>query len=385
LPVAAKQVLWETGGDIGASLTLDGSLLCFAVDDGSGGAINGAIAEGTLAPSTAQDGFIHCVGVIDLANDQIRLFLDGILADTEAIPAVIDWCGTSDTGLGTIADSNGAESSSFGHLGGNDQLSGSYATFSGQVAQVQFFDHALSGAAVAELALGLDLGIEIANVGPRVIAGSDQSVGYTNGAALNGTASDDGEPSGSSVSALWCMVEGPGTAAFDRAASVSTRATFDLPGSYRLWLEADDSEIKVFDETVITVASLTYAEWAAGIAFPTQQDDPADNPDGDRWNNLWEWTLGLNPIVFDSQAAGIFQRVGMTNGAPRFSFEFDIPRNREPNLMLEGSENLHLWNPLPGVSPDIQIIDGTTERWSFSLEADPDAFPRFFIRGSVAP
>jgi arylsulfatase A len=387
LPTSSQEVLWETGGDIGSAFILNGSTLSFVVDDGSASVVNGASAAATLAPSAAQDGFIHAVGVIDLSNDQIRLYLDGSLADLQAIAGVADWCGTSGTGFGKIntAAVGTDGSADFDNLGGNDQLSLPIQAFAGWMAIARFYDQALSASAVAGLNTNPLAPEALGNISPEVSAGVDQSVSYVAGAALDGTLSDDGLPSGSSLSVKWRAIDGPGTAAFSNDTSVATAAGFDLPGIYRLWLEANDTQVKVYDETLITVAALTYAEWTSGIALPAGQGGADDNPDGDQWSNLWEWTLGLDPLVFNAQTPGVSQQVDiMANGNPRFVLEFDVPRNREPNLMLEGTTNLlSVWNPLPEAMLNITILDAETERWTFSLESDPDILPELFIRGLV--
>lgn len=381
LPVASPEVLWESGGDIGAGFVIDGSTLKFAVDDGSRGVPQGNVAEALLSPKASQDGFVHCIGIIDLDNDIMRLYVDGVQADSASISSVADWCGTSYSGLGTIADSSGVETTDAGHLGGNNLLPGSYSTFDGQVAHFIFYDRALSPSEVTGLSSGPMKPITpiITSIAPVVSAGPDQSVGYTDGAALNGMATGNGL-----LTLRWRAVEGSGPVDFDDESSAGTSALFDLPGLYRLWFEADDAAVKVYDETEISVASLTYDEWASGIAFQPGDAGADGNPDGDQWSNLWEWTLGLDPLAFNAATPGVSQDVVMTNGMVRFDLGFEIPRNREPNLMMEVSTNLlSNWIPAPSATLDIEILDDATERWLFSLETDPAMLPTVFARGAV--
>lgn len=382
LPTATQQVLWETGGNTGASFVLDGNQLRFVVDAQA----SGAIAEGTLSPASAQDGFVHCVGVIDLANDQIKLYIDGALVDTKAIASVTDWAGVSGSGLGTITDSSVVETSSQSHLGGNMLLSGTHNPFAGMVAHYLFYDKALTAGEITDLASGPRTPDITLNVAPVVAAGADQSVAYTDGANLVGSATDDGLPASGSLTTAWSLYAGPASPAFGDINAQSTTASFSLPGTHQLWLEADDGEVKVFDAMTVTVAPFTYAEWADGISFPAGQDGAEDNPDGDAWNNAWEWLFGSNPLVDDSS---LNHTSSATQGAGEnttFSFEFVIPRNREPDLFLQSNEDLSPnWNDLNAVLPTVEVIDAQTARWTFELSVDMTLKTRYFVRAKLNP
>ena len=384
LPVSTPQVLWETGGDIGTSFTLDGSLIRFAVDDGTSNIINGAIASATLVPSSAQNGFVHCVGVIDLMNDQIKLYLDGSLLDTKAIASVTDWSGSSQTGLGTIADNNNSETSDTSHLGGNDLLSGSFAPFSGQIAQMLFYNKTLSAVEIADLSSGPRVSSSIENLAPVVSAGLDQSVAYTVGAALSGTASEDGLPAPASFTTLWTLYDGPENPTYGNASAPATSAMFSLPGAHTLWLEADDGEVKVYDDLVITVASYTYDEWASGITFPVGENDLLDNPDGDDWANLWEWLFGSEPLVYDSTQPYTQEVQSSSNQTVAITIQLTVPRNRQPDIALEAAESLLSgWSALSDVVPSVEILDATTERWTFNLVVNTDEIPQYFVRSRL--
>jgi hypothetical protein len=62
------------------------------------------------------------------------------------------------------------------------------------------------------------------------------------GLLLTATVSDDGRPDGGTLASLWTVVEQPAGSevTFDNPASPTTGARFDLPGKYRLRLEATD-------------------------------------------------------------------------------------------------------------------------------------------------
>jgi arylsulfatase A-like enzyme len=378
LPLSSPQVLWETGGDTGASITLDGNLIRFAVDESSG-----AVAEGTISPSAAQDGFVHCVGVIDLANSQIELYLDGSAVDTQSIATVTDWSALSQAGLGTIVNTPGVEVADTNHLGGNDQLSGTFAAFAGQIAHMLFYENALTALEIADLATGpreAPMSGSV-NFAPVVSAGIDQSIDYTLGVVLAGSASDDGLPTNSNLNTLWRKTEGPGSADIANNSQLSTTGDFDLPGTYQLWLEADDGEVKVYDDVDIAIDLLSFAEWAAEVGLSGGQDGVEDNPDGDSYFNYWEWVLGLDPEAFDAPMSLGDVVASGTSNTVNITFTFDVPRNRTPDLGLETSEDLlNSWTIASNLVPQIDVLNAGTNRWTFELEVDTDAIPELFAR-----
>jgi K319L-like, PKD domain len=95
--------------------------------------------------------------------------------------------------------------------------------------------------------------VQANNLAPQVSAGSDQTITLPNTASLTGTGSDDGLPSGSSLSYSWSQVSGPGTASFDNSSSATTVVTFTLPGTYALKLTVSDSQLSAADEVTIVV------------------------------------------------------------------------------------------------------------------------------------
>jgi K319-like protein len=106
-----------------------------------------------------------------------------------------------------------------------------------------------------ELSASDDIAVHVVppNQAPNVNAGADQTVFLPAVASLNGTASDDGLPQGSTLAIAWTKVSGPGVVAFGDANSLATTATFLVPGDYVLRLTVSDGEFAVFDELSITV------------------------------------------------------------------------------------------------------------------------------------
>lgn len=110
------------------------------------------------------------------------------------------------------------------------------------------------------------------NAAPIVNAGSDQSIRLPASASLDGTVTDDGQPSPpGAVTTTWSMTSGPGTVTFGDATAADTTADFSQAGTYVLRLTANDGALSAFDELRVTVtegvppsSALYFALRAAG-------------------------------------------------------------------------------------------------------------------------
>ncbi|MGH3372583.1 MAG: PKD domain-containing protein, partial [Nocardioidaceae bacterium] len=89
------------------------------------------------------------------------------------------------------------------------------------------------------------------NQAPSVDAGPDQTITLPAGAALDGTVSDDGQPSPPSLTSNWSQLSGPGTVSFGNASAVDPSASFSAAGSYLLQLQASDGELQAADTVAI--------------------------------------------------------------------------------------------------------------------------------------
>jgi hypothetical protein len=101
-----------------------------------------------------------------------------------------------------------------------------------------------------------------ANLAPVVNAGPDLTVTLPNGITLGASATDDGLPSGSSLSVSWSKVSGPGTVILVNANSLNASATFSMAGTYTLRLTVSDGSLSSSDEMVVTAG----AQPACGIS-----------------------------------------------------------------------------------------------------------------------
>ena len=92
-----------------------------------------------------------------------------------------------------------------------------------------------------------------ANAAPTVSAGGDVGTVLGGSARLSGAATDDGQPTGSTLATTWTLVRGPGTVTWADASLAATTATFSAIGSYTLRLTASDGERSSSDDVVVTV------------------------------------------------------------------------------------------------------------------------------------
>ncbi len=128
-----------------------------------------------------------------------------------------------------------------------------------------------------------------ANLPPIANAGANQTITLPSSATLNGSTSDDGQPSASSLSAIWTKVSGPGTVTFANASVPTTTADFSAAGTYVLRLTADDNEYSNSADVIITVSP---------AAVPSNQT-PTVNAGADQTITLPADTVSLNGIAAD--------------------------------------------------------------------------------------
>jgi hypothetical protein len=97
-----------------------------------------------------------------------------------------------------------------------------------------------------------------ANQAPMVNAGPDRTATLSGGQAtfaIDGSATDDGLPSGSSLTVAWSRVSGPAAVAFSSPSSPDTNATFTAAGTYVLRLSGSDGTLGDTDDMTVVVSS----------------------------------------------------------------------------------------------------------------------------------
>ncbi len=173
-------------------------------------------------------------------------------AVTLPVPASLN--GTvSDDGLptgGTLTRSWSKVSGTGTVTFGNVNTPSTTATFSAAgtyVLRLTATDGALSAKADVTVA------VNGANKAPTVSAGSPQTITLPASASLNGTASDDGLPGGSTLTTQWSKVGGPGSITFGNSAARSTTASFSAAGLYVLGMSATDGALTTSSTVTIAV------------------------------------------------------------------------------------------------------------------------------------
>lgn len=103
----------------------------------------------------------------------------------------------------------------------------------------------------------LSLTLLAANKAPVVSAGSDLAITLPATAVLNGTVSDDGLPTGSSLTIEWSVLSGPGTGtvSFGDPSAIDTTASFSMAGTYVLQVMAYDDDLATFDNMQVVVTA----------------------------------------------------------------------------------------------------------------------------------
>ncbi|HYJ88276.1 MAG TPA: hypothetical protein VEW46_19585, partial [Pyrinomonadaceae bacterium] len=150
---------------------------------------------------------------------------------------------------------------------------------------------------------------EAENSAPAVDAGPDQTLVLPQTASLHGAASDDGSPTGSSLSTTWTIVSNPGSVSFTAANSLNTIASFGASGTYVLRLTASDGELSTSDDINITVQPQNQPPTVSAgqnqtIALPrmatlngTATDDGL--PAGSTLTSLWSQVSGPGTTTFE--------------------------------------------------------------------------------------
>jgi CubicO group peptidase (beta-lactamase class C family) len=149
------------------------------------------------------------------------------------------------------------------------------------------------------------------NVAPTVQAGADQTITLpANSVQLQGSATDDGLPTGSTLAYAW-SASGSGVT-FGSTSTASTTATFAAAGTYTLTLSASDSTLSGSDTVTITVNAAANAAPVVQAGADQAIELPIDaahlqgsaTDDGAASSLTYSWAA--NPatgVTFDNAAA----------------------------------------------------------------------------------
>jgi predicted esterase len=92
------------------------------------------------------------------------------------------------------------------------------------------------------------------NQAPVAQAGADTTITLpTSIVSLQGSVTDDGLPTGATVTRTWSKFSGPGTVTFGNDSNPSTTAAFSAAGTYVLRLTANDTQLNASDDVTVVV------------------------------------------------------------------------------------------------------------------------------------
>ncbi len=145
------------------------------------------------------------------------------------------------------------------------------------------------------------------NLAPLVDAGSDQTITLpTNVITLAGNVTDDGLPTGSTVTHTWTQTSGP-AATIANPGALTTTATITATGAYVFRLTASDSNLSNYDEmTVLVSLGSVLDNW---LKF----DDGSGTVATDSSGNARNGTLVNNPSWITGKVGGALQFNGTSN------------------------------------------------------------------------
>jgi hypothetical protein len=320
-------VIFETGGGwIGTQFDMHNGNLRFHVHPAQ------SIPPDTLSVTLTtvdKSRFIHVVGVLDLSNDDMLLYVDGQLVGSKTNFTTSDWGGNGVSGLGQINGDGASTDSPDGVETG--ELTGKIALFR------YYRNKAFT---------------------PTEVQTNFDSLSNGSSAVVNlyGTATDLEH----SPTTTWSDTgtgTGTGSVTFGDASAVDTTATFTETGTYVLRLTANDGYGEVIDEVTITVTDQPlFSNWVGGYSVG---DDTGidDDPDGDGNTNGEENYFGTDPSDRSSRGleAGTF-----TPGAET-TFTFTHPHNNNAASDLTAT---YIWSKDPGAvtwnASGVTDGDGTT-------------------------
>ncbi|HSS19125.1 MAG TPA: PKD domain-containing protein [Pyrinomonadaceae bacterium] len=153
------------------------------------------------------------------------------------------------------------------------------------------------------------------NQTPTANAGADQSITLPASASLNGSTSDDGYPSGSTMTVTWSKFSGPGNVTFSSPNTTITSASFSAAGTYVLRLTASDGQLSASDDTTITVipqnfpptvnAGADQSVTLPGAASLNGSTTDDGLPAGSTLVNQWSQVSGPGTTVFANASAPV--------------------------------------------------------------------------------
>lgn len=202
---------------------------------------------------------------------------------------------------------------------------------------------------------------------------------------LDGTITDDGQPTPASLSSLWSQRSGPGSVAFSAATLADTTATLGQAGSYVLRLAANDGGVQSFRDLTFTGYAKAFEAWQAqtwtatgGLSDPNAGQ--LFDPDFDGQANLLEYAFGTaplaasaSPLVFD--AATVSTEKYLRISVPKNTAATDV------TFIIEATSDLN--NPSSWSSSGLVTEQDIATRLIVRDSQPMSSGPRRFMRVKV--
>src|SRR5258705_3994185 len=176
------------------------------------------------------------------------------------------------------------------------------------------------------------------NQTPTANAGPHQTVLLSRGAQLDGSASDDGLPTGN-LNTSWTKISGPGAITFLNPNVTITGALFSATGTYVLRLTAGDGALTASDDITITVID-NVAPPTVAVTAPTDGSSVTEPMSviGSVSNGAGAWLLEYSLDTDDNANNRLWTTFATGNGA-RSNAELGT---LDPTMMLNGLFDIRL-------------------------------------------
>jgi RHS repeat-associated protein len=219
------------------------------------------------------------------------------------------------------------------------------------------------------------------NLAPLVSGGGPFYLRLPNALEITASASDDGQPTNSSLSYQWTTISGPGGASFSPDNQLTTTASFTNTGRYVLGLVVSDTQLSSTGKVLVVVSPENFAPTGtlSGLAninlphslFITNTIADDGQPVGAAPQLSWSVTNGPagGRVVFSQVSSNVTEVQFATPGdyalklvasdtelTNSWSYNVTVrPTNQAPQVVLSAPATFHLPNPLslnPTVSDD---------------------------------
>jgi RHS repeat-associated protein len=152
-------------------------------------------------------------------------------------------------------------------------VQGQSTPFAGTLDEITLYNRALTQTQIQAVyaAAGCGKTPFVRNAPPVVNAGYDRTITLpSNAVTLSGTAVDDGNPAGSTLSTTWTQTGGPVAATLTSPTTLQTTATFSQIGDYTFQLTANDGALTASASVHVTVLPDLRTPPSVSLSSPAQ-------------------------------------------------------------------------------------------------------------------